>query len=1518
MDNFNIKLLLKSELESISRYKFNEIVEGIGMDSNLPKYVLIDNIFDKYSFYDIFNLFIKKESSYTSKQNIIKNKLINLGMDFGNEVKENTNVFSSKKDIDYQLNKLRSKGREKIHNPEVRKIEKTNYSDNYTKITKSVENIKENNIKTEIENQNKITNSIKLNPNQEKAAYYDGDKYLCIEAGPGAGKTRVLVERIKFLLNDKKIDSSSLLVITFTRKAADELKERLAEDIPRSDISQMQISTIHAFCRLILKNIGEDGYKLLGDSLNERLKMFIGVHIKELGFVNEFYTPPNEYKYIIRKYGEYTTFKVITNKLIDYITENRPISQEYVDFVHDFMKKHDGKFPINEVKNHKKYKDDWYNAKYLQIAKSYPIYLDILERTKFSNFDQMQIKTLEYLEENPKTRFKNILVDEFQDTDPIQIKIFEILMKHADSFTVVGDIDQSIYGFRGANKNYFEYLYDNYDNTVYKVNLPVNYRSSNEIINLSENFIKSQRVEGTKIDEAYGSRDVNRDINFLVNANNDKEAKEIFDIIKHLKVSGKIEDYNEIAILSRVNMNKTIENLIDLFEFNDIPYHIRGIPNFFNSGEIKSIVNLLFYLVQDENPHNHHYNSWNIKWLNLRAFAGMDFPQKLFKLSENTKKILNDLQDKFEEDVFNAEKEAYFKITGKRSGLRTFEGVFNRDEEVRIEIFKNIEKPILTDINLLKYGVSNKEDLRFFKRLNDLKRKIKSRQFYEEGNTLLDIFLELLTGVTGYLNEDFILDDNTVEEVEKLAMLSRTISNYEYVVSNQDLEGLCSFLYYNIEYYHTDPVDDGGIQIMTVHKSKGLEFPIVFICSLADKKFPSSFKDPNPSSGYAAGKPVYYTPNYCLEYKNYTIEEEEIEHDNEEERIVYVAMTRAQDSLVLSTLVDSYVNLYIDKENINDNTLSKLEKNQLLKELPKGHFKIHNLINNNIDYCNLYGTDEFNIPKTICKKPVIKEKEALKLSFSSLQSYMECPLKYKLIHEIDFKTSPDSKLIEGSFVHSVFEFVNKRIKENGNKYIGDENVENIVFRLFNNASYNKDVPKTRFGEIVDNILYYYNNYGKNIEILDFEVPFTVKRDTYDLKGKVDLIYKNSKGEIGILDYKNTDYTSKFKVKSYIRQLYTYVIGLSEKESLYGELDIKELSVYAVKSREMITVKLNPNKITELFDELEEASIKINKSEFGCNISDECYDCRYAKICCYRENNIDEDELIKDIRKYSKPQIISSEINKSEYLNNDDNISKSYNSVINNNLNKVESKIYDNLLKIKFNLKKKGNKLFKDRNFKEAIEFYENLKSHELFVNDYYPYRKLVEIYSKHFDDESQINTILDFFDTGIYCDSYQYMWFTDKLKDANASQLVIDECFVQYKNVNFKNEFKANTPVPIAARFKKNISSYKIIPMDTFIKDRQKKELKARSDRATKECRHEDALYYYNALREFYNKDSVTSLKHLLKLYRNLKDYDKELEVINMYFEDSKLSKSESTVNFFNDRLNEVKRLINSSNSEDI
>ena len=175
----------------------------------------------------------------------------------------------------------------------------------------------------------------------------------------------------------------------------------------------------------------------------------------------------------------------------------------------------------------------------------------------------------------------------------------------------------------------------------------------------------------------------------------------------------------------------------------------------------------------------------------------------------------------------------------------------------------------MTDENLKKYGVTNKDDLDFFKKLNSLRRKLKSDEFLNGNESILDIYMDLLSNVCNYLTEEFVHDENNREELENLAILSNTLHNYELIVSNKNLKGAFDYLYYNIKGYSTNNDESNAVQIMTVHGSKGLEFPVVILLSLDDKKFPSEYKDPNPPSGYIMGRPTFFTPNDFLDYKNF-------------------------------------------------------------------------------------------------------------------------------------------------------------------------------------------------------------------------------------------------------------------------------------------------------------------------------------------------------------------------------------------------------------------------------------------------------------------------------------------------------------------------------------------------------------------------------------------------------------------------------------------------------------------------
>lgn len=991
-----------------------------------------------------------------------------------------------------------------------------------------------------------------LNENQQKVVEYNGNKPLLVEAGPGSGKTRVIIERVKFLINELKVNPSSLLVITFTRKAANELKDRLSEDIPKNIINKMQISTIHSFCLDFLKKRG-NVTNLIDDDSGEKRRLFIQKYKYKLGFKNEFYLADYQIPSVINKFDEYTTFKVDIDGLIDYIKQTRPIDKEYVDFVNSFKF-----FPSKKVRENEKFKKSWYNARFLQTPKAYVKYLELLDLFNAVDYNTVQIKFLESLKENPETQYTNILVDEFQDTDPVQAEIFEILLKNAESFTAVGDVDQSIYSFRGSFRDYFEEFYNKYNAEL--ISLNYNYRSTNNIIRTSEAFIKPQRKEYSK-KYLVGARNEDKASYILESLDPQEEAQKIFNLIKDLKDNGKIRQYSDVAILYRsIVSNKNIPFLIDEFKKNDISYHISGTEDLIESDEVKSILTLFYYIAR-KLDHSYGMSNLEKEWLNLRAFCGIDFIPKFRKLSVETKRYLMELQENFENDVLKTEKEVYFELTGKKSRKKKFNGVFTRNEDVLIEIFKRVNKPVV-DLDLIE----DTGDREFFTELEKLRENVFSSD-EEDKLTILEVYYELLN-LCGYF-DDLVINNGDYEfELENLSKISRTIFNYESIISANDVRGLFFFLTNVIEGYGTSSSDVDGVQLMTVHKAKGLEFPVTIVSSLSEYNFPLAPRDPMREKDNINKDDTFYTPNKFLEYKDCSEADEVNLGLAEENRVIYVAMTRAQDILVLS----------------------------VVGKMPEEICRISNYFNKNLDLDNISVS-------SVGSKP---EENKLNLSYSSFADYNNCPWRYNLLNKLHFKVSQKEVTKMGSIIHEALDVINQEIKDAGE--ISKENMEKIAKDTY----YLHGGTDEEFDEYMDSIFDYYNEIGFDITVVDSEVPFSIDRDNYRFNGAIDLIYKNQNGEYGILDYKNTIFKD-YNREKYAQQLLTYILAL-KNDSKYCDIEITEAKIYAIKSRSLIDFNIDESRLATQKEEIQNTADLINSHEFNKNESSYCNICEFLKYC----------------------------------------------------------------------------------------------------------------------------------------------------------------------------------------------------------------------------------------------------------------------------------------------------------------
>ena len=387
-----------------------------------------------------------------------------------------------------------------------------------------------------------------LNDKQREAVEWP-DGPLLVLAGAGSGKTRVLTTKLAYLVNEKEVNPYNILAITFTNKAAKEMKER-AFKMLGNDAYKMQISTFHSLGLFLIR----ENYDKLGFEKNFTILdsddslTIIKKILKDMNLDPKVYNP----RAIRNKISS------AKNELMDSNYYSRFANSEYEEIVLDVFRRYEQKV----LKNNSMDFDDLLLLP-IKLFKKYP---EVLEKYQ--------------------DRFRYILVDEYQDTNEAQYILIKMLSAKYKNICVVGDLDQSIYGFRGANfRNILNFEKDYPDAKV--VPLEENYRSTGNILNVANDIIKhnKQRKEknlwtrnsnGPKIryHRAYDEKD---------------EASYVMEEIKKLIING--EPKSSIAALYRTNAQS--RNMEEALLRENIPYKVVGSFYFYNRKEIKDLISYL-------------------------------------------------------------------------------------------------------------------------------------------------------------------------------------------------------------------------------------------------------------------------------------------------------------------------------------------------------------------------------------------------------------------------------------------------------------------------------------------------------------------------------------------------------------------------------------------------------------------------------------------------------------------------------------------------------------------------------------------------------------------------------------------------------------------------------------------------------------------------------------------------------------------------------------------------------------
>lgn len=600
-----------------------------------------------------------------------------------------------------------------------------------------------------------------LNKEQKEAVLSD-KKSLLILAGAGSGKTRVLTSKIAYLIQEKGVAPWQVLAFTFTNKAANEMKERVGRALGRP-VDSMWIGTFHSICSRLLRR-----------------------EIHRLGYTSS---------YTIYDGGDQ---KTLVKKIMKELTiSNKDLHPSYVID------------QISKAKNlgwsPKTYKEETNNPFTNQIASIFRSYEKNLKAANALDFDDLILKMTYLMEEYPEVRdkyqsqFQYIFVDEYQDTNHAQYRLILSFVSPTSQLTVVGDGDQSIYGWRGADiSNILNFEKDFKDSQM--ILLEQNYRSSKKILEAANQLIQNNNERKKK--NLWTENQTGKPVVFRPYSSDINEASGVVADIEAKHREG--HPYKDMAVLYRMNVqSRPIEEALVR---SAIPYKVVGGLKFYDRKEIKDLVAYLQVLV---NPAD------DVSFRRIvntpKRGIGEVSQEKLAKAARDHGLSMMDAL--LDEEVFE-------DLT---PGLQT---KFKPFRDLMVQLHDHLDLP-----------------------LPDLVREV-----YEK------------SGYKAMLNRSQALEDET--RIENISAFMDAVIQYDEEEEGANLVDYLQTLSLMSDLDKTEEAED-GVQLMTMHSAKGLEFPIVYVVGMEEGLFPSQR----------------------------SIDEGGLE---EERRLMYVAMTRAEEELYLS------------------------------------------------------------------------------------------------------------------------------------------------------------------------------------------------------------------------------------------------------------------------------------------------------------------------------------------------------------------------------------------------------------------------------------------------------------------------------------------------------------------------------------------------------------------------------------------------------------------------------------------
>lgn len=958
---------------------------------------------------------------------------------------------------------------------------------------------------------------MELNDEQKEAIEY-GKGPLLIIAGAGTGKTTVITQRIVHLISSKTARPEEILALTFTEKAALEMEERVDVLLPYG-YSDVWISTFHSFGDRILREHSLE----LGLRPDFRVlslpeqAIFFKEHLFD--FSLSYYRPlGNPTKHID------AILRVISRAKDEDISP-----EEYLSYAEGIMKEAEPKDDSEVID---------VALKQIEIARTYKTYQELMAKEGFVDFGDQVNLTMKLFSDHPSVlrryqeRFRYILVDEFQDTNYAQFQLVRILSERHRNVTVVGDDDQSIYKFRGAAiSNILNFM--NYYPDAKPVILTRNYRSGQRLLDSAYRLIQHNNPDRLEVKNRIEKRliafEEGLPVSFLQYDTASSEADGVAKLIEGKIASGC--RYKDLAILVRANNDA--DPFMRSLNLKGIPFRFTGNRGLYTRPEVMILIAF------------------------LKSISKFGDSVSLYHLASSE----------------------FYGLKGY--DLTLCMNKASRGNHTLHYVFYHLDDPeFVSGLELEEVSVEGKATIQ--KLMDDIRRYVDISKELPTGLLLYTFLTE--SGYLARLSRDG--SPQSDEKVRNIARFFEIIKNFGYIAILDRVPQFVDHLDLLIEAGDNPPaaeadLDADAIQVMTIHKAKGLEFPVVFMVCLVERKFPTDRRTDPIELPESLIKDILPTGDFHME---------------EERRLFYVGMTRAQTEL--------YLTCSRDYGGQRARKLSRFLREAL--DLPDVREKL-------IKTSPLEAIKGFAPPaEESISTQLSSEDGILTLSHYQIDDYMTCPLKYKYVHVLRVPILHHHAVIYGMAIHeAIKEYHRKKIAQ---KPITEDDIIKVFEGAWRSEGFlTREHEEKRFEAGKEALKKFFREEREKDPPTHIEKEFSFLLDRNLVKGRWDRVdIKN--GEAIIIDYKTSEvYREEDAHRKAKESLQLSIYALSYRERFGNIPDRLELR-FIESGLVGVTVKKEKD-MAETIEVIRKAAEGIRRRDFAARPTYmACGYCAYQGIC----------------------------------------------------------------------------------------------------------------------------------------------------------------------------------------------------------------------------------------------------------------------------------------------------------------